>query len=70
LAHVVLPGNRTVLDELGPIIATAYRSGEHPSLGNSVPSLPAVGPRFSTDSAAGAKARVQTDTACAPVGAD
>lgn len=40
LAHVVLPGNRTVLDELKPIIDTAYRSGRHPSFGNSAPSLP------------------------------
>lgn len=29
LAHVVLPGNRTVLDELEPIIDSAYRSGRH-----------------------------------------
>lgn len=42
LAHVLLPGNRTVLDELEPIIDSAYRSGQHPSLGNSVPSLPAT----------------------------
>ncbi|MCU1569140.1 MAG: hypothetical protein JWQ56_4077 [Pseudarthrobacter sp.] len=38
LAHVVLPGNRTVLDELEPIIESAYRSGRRPSFGNSAPS--------------------------------
>jgi hypothetical protein len=48
LAHVVLPGNRTVLDELEPIIDTAYRSGLHPSFGDSAPPLPAAGPRPST----------------------
>lgn len=32
LAHVVLPGNRTVLDELEPVIASAYRSGQRPSI--------------------------------------
>ena len=31
LAHVVLPGNRTVIDELEPVIASAYRSGRQPS---------------------------------------
>lgn len=30
LAHVVLPGNRTVMDEFEPVIASAYRSGERP----------------------------------------
>jgi hypothetical protein len=35
LAHVVLPGNRTILDELEPIIDSAYRSGRHPSLADS-----------------------------------
>jgi hypothetical protein len=39
LAHVVLPGNRTVLEELEPIIDSAYRSGLHPSLGNPALSL-------------------------------
>jgi hypothetical protein len=39
LAHVVLPGNRTVLDELEPIIESAYRSGRRPSFGDSAPSL-------------------------------
>ncbi|WP_284977074.1 hypothetical protein [Arthrobacter sp. efr-133-TYG-104] len=34
LAHVVLPGNRTVIDELEPVIASAYRSGQRPSIGN------------------------------------
>jgi hypothetical protein len=34
LAHVVLPGNRTVIDELEPVIASAYRSGQHPSISN------------------------------------
>ncbi|MUU70617.1 hypothetical protein [Pseudarthrobacter sp. GA104] len=33
LAHVVLPGNKTVLDELGPVIDSAYRSGRRPSFG-------------------------------------
>jgi hypothetical protein len=32
LAHVVLPGNRTVIDELEPVIASAYRSGQRPSI--------------------------------------
>ncbi len=40
LAHVVLPGNRTVLDELGPVIDSAYRSGRHPSFGDTAPSSP------------------------------
>lgn len=41
LAHVVLPGNRTVLDELQPVIDSAYRSGRHPSFGHSAaPSFP------------------------------
>jgi hypothetical protein len=39
LAHVVLPGNHTVLDELEPIIESAYRSGRRPLFGNSNPSL-------------------------------
>ena len=30
LAHVVLPGNHTVIDELEPVIASAYRSGHRP----------------------------------------
>lgn len=34
LAHVVLPGNRTVIDELEPVIASAYRSGQRPSFKN------------------------------------
>ncbi|MET3950352.1 hypothetical protein [Arthrobacter sp. UYEF36] len=49
LAHVVLPGNRTVLDELEPIIDSAYRSGRHPSFGDPAPSLPAAESRFSVD---------------------
>lgn len=40
LAHVVLPGNRTVLDELQPVIDSAYRSGRHPSFGAAAPSFP------------------------------
>ncbi|MGO4193448.1 hypothetical protein AB4Y67_17515 [Arthrobacter sp. YAF17] len=32
LAHVVLPGNRTVIDELEPVIASAYRAGKRPSI--------------------------------------
>jgi hypothetical protein len=44
LAHVVLPGNRTVLEELQPIIESAYRSGRHPSFGIPVPSLPVTEP--------------------------
>ena len=39
LAHVVLPGNRTVLDELEPLIEDAYRSGRRPSFGDSAASL-------------------------------
>lgn len=50
LAHVVLPGNRTVLDELEPIIDSAYRSGRHPSFGASDPSAPAAEPHISADS--------------------
>jgi hypothetical protein len=46
LAHVVLPGNRTVLDELEPLIESAYRSGQRPSLGDSGPQLPAAEPRL------------------------
>ncbi|MDQ0924641.1 hypothetical protein QF038_003149 [Pseudarthrobacter sp. W1I19] len=38
LAHVVLPGNHTVLDELEPVIESAYRSGRRPSFGDSAPS--------------------------------
>ncbi|WP_246469049.1 hypothetical protein [Arthrobacter ipis] len=34
LAHVVLPGNRTVIDELEPVIASAYRSGQRPWISN------------------------------------
>jgi hypothetical protein len=39
LAHVVLPGNHTVLDELEPVIESAYRSGRRPSFGTSAPSM-------------------------------
>jgi hypothetical protein len=39
LAHVVLPGNRTVLDELEPVIDSAYRTGRHPSFRDSSPSF-------------------------------
>jgi hypothetical protein len=39
LAHVVLPGNRTVLDELEPVIDAAYRSGQRPAFGDSAESL-------------------------------
>lgn len=39
LAHVVLPGNRTVLDELEPVIDAAYRSGRRPLFGDSAPFL-------------------------------
>jgi hypothetical protein len=49
LAHVVLPGNRTVLDELEPIIDSAYRSGRRPSFGAPAPSLPAAEPRIFAD---------------------
>ncbi|MEC5193172.1 MULTISPECIES: hypothetical protein [unclassified Arthrobacter] len=31
LAHVVLPGNRTVFEELQPVIDSAYHSGRQPS---------------------------------------
>jgi hypothetical protein len=34
LAHVVLPGSRTVIDELEPVIASAYRSGQRPLISN------------------------------------
>jgi len=34
LAHVVLPGSRTVIDELEPVIASAYRSGQRPFISN------------------------------------
>ena len=49
LAHVVLPGNRTVLEELEPIIDSAYRSGRHPSFGASEPSAPAAELPISAD---------------------
>jgi hypothetical protein len=49
LAHVVLPGNGTVLDELEPIIDSAYRSGRLPSFGDLAPALPAAQPRFAAD---------------------
>jgi hypothetical protein len=39
LAHVVLPGNRTVLDELEPVIDAAYRTGRRPTFGDSPPFL-------------------------------
>ncbi|WP_461189325.1 hypothetical protein [Arthrobacter sp. Z4-13] len=42
LAHVVLPGNRTVLDELEPVIDAAYRSGRQPLFGDSAPPLPTL----------------------------
>lgn len=34
LAHVVLPGNSTVLDQIEPVIDSAYRSGLPPSFGH------------------------------------
>ncbi|WP_324645089.1 hypothetical protein [Pseudarthrobacter sp. LT1] len=34
LAHVVLPGNHTVIEELEPAIASAYQSGQGPLIGN------------------------------------
>src|SRR6478672_4587604 len=37
LAHVVLPGNHTVLDELASVIDSAYRSGRRPSFADPVP---------------------------------
>jgi hypothetical protein len=40
LAHVVLPGNHTVLDEIEPIIDSAYRSGLRPTFGD--PALPLI----------------------------
>lgn len=39
LAHVVLPGNNTVLEELEPVIESAYRTGRQPTFGDSAPSL-------------------------------
>lgn len=39
LAHVVLPGNRTVIDELEPVIASAYRSGHRPLISNAAAPL-------------------------------
>lgn len=48
LAHVVLPGNRTVLDEIEPVIDSAYRSGLRPVFGNPQQSLPAADQQFST----------------------
>ena len=38
LAHVVLPGNNTVYEEMEPVIDSAYRSGQRPLFG--YPSLP------------------------------
>ncbi|GGJ22872.1 hypothetical protein GCM10010052_19950 [Paenarthrobacter histidinolovorans] len=43
LAHLVLPGNRTVLVELEPIIESAYHSGRNPHI--EVPALPTVDPQ-------------------------
>ncbi|WP_235835754.1 MULTISPECIES: hypothetical protein [Arthrobacter] len=39
LAHVVLPGSRTVIDELEPVIASAYRSGHRPVISNAATPL-------------------------------
>ena len=39
LAHVVLPGNRTVIDELEPVIASAYRSGHRPVISDAATPL-------------------------------
>ncbi|XTR53470.1 hypothetical protein ACOM2C_19485 [Pseudarthrobacter sp. So.54] len=50
LAPVVLPGNRTVLNGLEPIIASAYRSGKHPSFGDPAPSLPVSEARLTAES--------------------
>jgi hypothetical protein len=50
LAHVVLPGNRTVLDELEPTIDSVYRSGRRLSFGASDPSAPTAEPHTSGDS--------------------
>ncbi len=49
LAHVVLPGNRTVLDELEPVIDSAYRSGRRPLFGDSAPSIPGAAPENTVD---------------------
>lgn len=49
LAHVVLPGNRTVLEGLKPIIDSAYRSGQHPSFDVTALSRPGAGPHLSAD---------------------
>ena len=39
LAHVVLPGNRAVIDELEPVIASAYRSGHRPIISDAATPL-------------------------------
>ncbi|MFB0840308.1 MULTISPECIES: hypothetical protein [unclassified Arthrobacter] len=44
LAHVVLPGNHTVLDQIEPVIASSYRSGQRPSFGLSALPPIASGP--------------------------
>jgi hypothetical protein len=49
LAHVLLPGNRTVLEELRPVIDSAYRSGRPPSFGIPAPALPGSGPGEHSD---------------------
>ncbi|NKR14052.1 hypothetical protein IG195_18815 [Arthrobacter sp. TES] len=39
LAHVVLPGNHTVIDELEPVIASSYQSGQPPLIRTATPPL-------------------------------
>lgn len=49
LAHLVLPGNQTVLEKLQPIIESAYRSGQDPAFGAPTRPLPGAEPRVSAD---------------------
>ncbi|MFJ5861822.1 hypothetical protein ACIQCM_10405 [Pseudarthrobacter sp. NPDC092439] len=49
LAHVVLPGNHTVFEELEAIIDFAYRSGRRPSFGGPAPSAPHAEPQAPAD---------------------
>lgn len=49
LAHVVLPGNHTVFDEIEPVIDVAYRSGQRPSFGGPDPAAHPREPQIPAD---------------------
>ncbi|QDG87476.1 hypothetical protein [Pseudarthrobacter sp. NIBRBAC000502770] len=50
LAHVVLPGNQTVFDEVESVIDSAYRSGRRPSFGDPDPAPRPADPLLGVDS--------------------